>query len=247
MKSSQPPASPMTVLAMKEEITSLLRKHEPTKLDKLQGLFDKLVGGHGTPGKSQTHAPVASKPTLYCGYSGCNLKPAPPKCSRCREVNYCSKKHQTEHWKLHKKICVTPEKKKSAMVPPAPTPVSVAVKGEGEEEEEEDENDYKDKCIVCLDNVANAKLRLCRHSATCKGCTESLMNLNEPCPLCRKSIAWFILGKWKSSISEHGLWPTSLKNLTQLASGEGFNEYFQKLFVGNEASYLRWKESQTFG
>ncbi|GMH84576.1 hypothetical protein TL16_g09966, partial [Triparma laevis f. inornata] len=48
--------------------------------------------------------------------------------------------------------------------------------------------------------------------------------------------------KWQSTIGEHGLWPTSLKNLTQLASGEGFNEYFQKFFVGNEESYLRWKE-----
>ncbi|GMH47514.1 hypothetical protein TL16_g00078 [Triparma laevis f. inornata] len=48
------------------------------------------------------------------------------------------------------------------------------------------------------------------------------------------------MGKWQSR--EHGLWPTSLKNLTQLASGEGFNDYFKTLFVGNEASYLRWKE-----
>ena len=81
-------------------------------------------------------------------------------------------------------------------------------------------------CIVYLDNVANAKLRPCGHSATCEGCTEELMNLKEPCPLCRKSIAGFTMGKWQSTIDEHGLWPTSLKNLTQLASGEGFNEYF---------------------
>ncbi|GMH69444.1 hypothetical protein TL16_g05160 [Triparma laevis f. inornata] len=38
------------------------------------------------------------------------------------------------------------------------------------------------------------------------------------------------------------MWPTSLKNLTQLASGEGFNEYFRKQFNGNEEAYLRWKE-----
>ncbi|GMH76634.1 hypothetical protein TL16_g07150 [Triparma laevis f. inornata] len=38
------------------------------------------------------------------------------------------------------------------------------------------------------------------------------------------------------------MWPTSYKNLRQLASGEGFNEYFQTLFNGNEATYLRWKE-----
>ncbi|GMH73896.1 hypothetical protein TL16_g06314 [Triparma laevis f. inornata] len=67
----QLPASPLTVEAMKEEIAELLCKHEPTKLDKLQDLFDKFVGkenillekmqrrysrlggGGGTPGKRQ--------------------------------------------------------------------------------------------------------------------------------------------------------------------------------------------------
>ncbi|GMH85190.1 hypothetical protein TL16_g10152 [Triparma laevis f. inornata] len=38
------------------------------------------------------------------------------------------------------------------------------------------------------------------------------------------------------------MWLTSLKNLTKLARNDGFNEYFQKVFVGIEASYLRWKE-----
>ncbi|GMH79626.1 hypothetical protein TL16_g08205 [Triparma laevis f. inornata] len=32
------------------------------------------------------------------------------------------------------------------------------------------------------------------------------------------------------------------KNSRQLASGEGFNEYFRKQFNGNEAAFLRWKE-----
>ena len=64
----------------------------------------------------------------------------------------------------------------------------------------------------------------------------------EPCPLCRKPISGFDMGKWQSSIGEHGLWPTLLKKLMQLASGERFNEYFQKQFNGNKAAYLRWKE-----
>ena len=68
------------------------------------------------------------------------------------------------------------------------------------------------------------------------------MHRKEPCPLCRKSFARFDIGKWQSLIGEHGLWPASLKNLTQLASGEGFNEYFQNMFNGDEASYSRWKE-----
>ncbi|GMH69459.1 hypothetical protein TL16_g05164 [Triparma laevis f. inornata] len=150
-------------------------------------------------------------------------------CSRCKEIQYCSKEHQMEHWRWHKKICVAPSKKKSAPVPPAPP---VPLKGSVDDDE-----DDVDTCIVCLDDVANAKLHPCGQSATCKGCTEELMNLMEPCPLCRKRIAGMDIGRWKSSIGEHGLWPTSLKNLTQLASGEGFNE-----FNGNEEVYLRWKE-----
>ncbi|GMH63948.1 hypothetical protein TL16_g03847 [Triparma laevis f. inornata] len=50
------------------------------------------------------------------------------------------------------------------------------------------------------------------------------------------------MGKWQSTIGEHGLWPTSLKNLSELVGGEGFNEYFRKQFNWNETSYLRWKE-----
>ncbi|GMH80893.1 hypothetical protein TL16_g08738 [Triparma laevis f. inornata] len=73
-------------------------------------------------------------------------------------------------------------------------------------------------------------------------CTNEMIKRVEPCPLCRKLILGFDCGKWQSSISEHGLWPTSLKNLRELASGEGFNEYFQKQFNGNEEAYLRWKE-----
>ncbi|GMI03145.1 hypothetical protein TrLO_g2503 [Triparma laevis f. longispina] len=85
-------------------------------------------------------------------------------------------------------------------------------------------------------------LRPCGHSATCRECTEELRGRNEPRPLYRKKIAGFTVGKWQSTIGEHGLWPTSLKNLTQLASGEGFNEYFRNQFNGNDATYLRRKE-----
>ncbi|GMH53567.1 hypothetical protein TL16_g01479 [Triparma laevis f. inornata] len=111
------------------------------------------------------------------------------------------------------------------------------MKGSVDEEEED-----KDKCIISLDNAVSAKLRPCGHSVTCRECTKELRGRNEPCPLCRKKIAEFYVGKWQSSISEHGLWPTSLKNLRQLASGEGFNEYFRKQFNGNKEAYMRWKE-----
>ena len=69
-----------------------------------------------------------------------------------------------------------------------------------------------------------------------------MMELGNPCPFCRKEIEGFELGKWSSSTGAAGLWPASLKNLSELVSGEGFNAYFRNMFNGNEASYLRWKE-----
>ncbi|GMH57813.1 hypothetical protein TL16_g02470 [Triparma laevis f. inornata] len=38
------------------------------------------------------------------------------------------------------------------------------------------------------------------------------------------------------------MWPTSLRNLSELASGNVFNEYFQKQFNGNEEDFQRAKE-----
>ncbi|GMH65542.1 hypothetical protein TL16_g04222 [Triparma laevis f. inornata] len=34
---------------------------------------------------------------------------------------------------------------------------------------------------------------------------------------------------------------TSARNTRELAKNDGFNEYFQKQFNGNEATFLRWK------
>ncbi|GMH78149.1 hypothetical protein TL16_g07690 [Triparma laevis f. inornata] len=57
-------------------------------------------------------------------------------------------------------------KKPPASLPPAPpVPLNISF-----EEEEEDE----DKCIICIDNIVNVKLRPCGHSATCRECTEQL-------------------------------------------------------------------------
>lgn len=90
-----------------------------------------------------------------------SLEPANKTCSHCLETKYCSVAHQKSHWKWHKKISVAPEKKMSAPVPNTP---AGPMKGKEEEEEEED----KDLCRVCLNNIANAKLRPCGHTATCK-------------------------------------------------------------------------------
>ena len=94
---------------------------------------------------------------------------------------------------------------------------SVPVKTAKDDEEE-------DKCIICLDNVVSAKLKPCQHSVYCKACVEELLRRGDPCPVCRKPISGFDVGKWQGTLGEHGLWPTSLKNLMQLASGEGFNK-----------------------
>ena len=90
-----------------------------------------------------------------------------------------------------------------------------------------EEVDDSDKCIICMDRVVNVKFKACSHSMTCRECTDETIRRGLPCPLCRKPISGYEVGKFIDSIGAHGLWPTSLKNLTQLASGEGFNEYFQ--------------------
>ncbi|GMI08518.1 hypothetical protein TrLO_g15969 [Triparma laevis f. longispina] len=48
---------------------------------------------------------VTSKMT--CGFPGCTV-PAPLQCSRCQTTYYCSKDHQKDDWKAHKKSCVPP-------------------------------------------------------------------------------------------------------------------------------------------
>ncbi|GMI14518.1 hypothetical protein TrLO_g4892 [Triparma laevis f. longispina] len=66
--------------------------------------------------QSLSNPAAAAKPSHVCGLPECTY-PAPLQCSRYKETHYCSKEHQTAHWKRHKKICVAPEKKPA---PPAP-------------------------------------------------------------------------------------------------------------------------------
>ncbi|GMH76985.1 hypothetical protein TL16_g07256 [Triparma laevis f. inornata] len=96
-----------------------------------------------------------AKPAPHCTFPGCKVPPTKT-CFRCKETQYCYKEHQADHWRWHKKICVAPDEKLPAFVPPAPPLV-------GSVNEEEDD---EDTCIICLNNVVNAKLRPCGHSAT---------------------------------------------------------------------------------
>ena len=41
---------------------------------------------------------------MQCHYEGCGL-PADKRCSRCREVFYCSPEHQKLDWHSHKLVC----------------------------------------------------------------------------------------------------------------------------------------------
>ncbi|GMH52638.1 hypothetical protein TL16_g01274 [Triparma laevis f. inornata] len=69
----------------------------------------------------------------------------------------------------------------------------------------------------------------------CRVCTQELMTRSEPCTICRKEIVGFDVGVYSGSLGDRGLWP-------KLARNDGFNEYFQKQFNGNEATFLRRKE-----
>ncbi|GMH83752.1 hypothetical protein TL16_g09705 [Triparma laevis f. inornata] len=66
------------------------------------------------------------------------------------------------------------------------------------------------------------------------------MTRSQPCPICRKPISSFEVGVvYSGSLGKRGLWLTSARNIRELARNEGFNEYFQKQFNGNEATSLR--------
>ena len=125
----------------------------------------------------------------------------------------------------------------SAPVPPAPLVPPVPLKGSVNEEEESE-----DKCVICLVNVSDAQMRPCGPSMICRYCTQELMTRSEPCQICRKEIVGFDVGVYSGSLGERGLWLTSARNLRELARNDGFNEYFQTMFNGNEETYLRWKE-----
>ncbi|GMH53842.1 hypothetical protein TL16_g01543 [Triparma laevis f. inornata] len=71
------------------------------------------------------------------------------------------------------------------------------------------------------------------------------MTRSQPCPICRKPISSFEVGVYSGSLGERRLWLTSARNIRELAKNDAFNEYFQKQFNGNEATFLRWKEVLT--
>ena len=67
--------------------------------------------------QSSSEPTAANKPSPHCAFSGCKVPPTKT-CSRWKETRYCSKEHQTAHWKWDKKICVAPQKKISASASP---------------------------------------------------------------------------------------------------------------------------------
>ena len=70
------------------------------------------------------------------------------------------------------------------------------------------------------------------------------MNRSQPCPIRRKEIVGFDVGVYSDSLGERGLWPTSARNLRELARNDGFNEYFRKQFNGNEANFQKWNRGR---
>lgn len=61
--------------------------------------------------QSLSEPATATKLAPNCGYPGCH-SPVPLKCFTCKETKYCSKKHHTEHWKLHKNLASLSQRKR---------------------------------------------------------------------------------------------------------------------------------------
>jgi len=129
---------------------------------------------------------------------------------------------------LHKKLCRSPDAKVTAPVPAQPV------------NNPPPDEDYDDGlCVICCDKTINAKFVPCGHSATCSDCADLLIARHEPCCFCRKPLNKYQVGKWEGATGDVGLWPKSEENLTHLASGEGFSDYFRNMFNGNDVSFLR--------
>ena len=76
---------------------------------------------HRTPPKmiffqSPYEPTAAAKPAPYCAFPNCKV-PRTKTCSRCKETQCCSKEHQVERWRFHKKICVAPQKSQLPFLP----------------------------------------------------------------------------------------------------------------------------------
>ena len=86
-----------------------------------------------------------------------------------------------------------------------------------------EKKDYMDKCTFCLENVPDAKIRPCSHSATCREYAQELIKRSEPCPLCRKPISSFDIGVYSDSLGARRLWPTSYKSIRELVRNDDSN------------------------
>ncbi|GMH75778.1 hypothetical protein TrST_g3080 [Triparma strigata] len=177
---------------------------------------------------------------MSCSYPNC-VVPGRNMCSRCHLGRYCSKEHQRAHFEAHQPLCLSLllESTSKTGSPEPPGGFDELYYGPFRDED--------NRCCICLIKDANCKLVPCGHSVTCRDCTVELLARPggaggcRPCPFCRKHITAFNHGRFIDTRGTHGLWPQTLIYFTNLVSGEGFSEYFQDLFTGNEESYLRWK------
>jgi hypothetical protein len=86
-----------------DELVFLMYKEDCIKSeDDLKCLIQNLARSH----RRETKRTFIKSPSKIsrCGF--CN-DPATLKCNGCKQVFYCNKEHQKDHWAQHKEICKT--------------------------------------------------------------------------------------------------------------------------------------------
>ena len=116
-----------------QQICRLLERHaaENTGIAPAARYMPVLVTGHGEIKVDMKHASRTAK-ISHCSLPRCQkndhgeLKDKFKRCKRCKVAKYCSKEHQVEHWKVHKRECKKhplKAKKKKIQLPQSKTSV----------------------------------------------------------------------------------------------------------------------------
>ena len=105
-------------------LTGAWQKLQRSSVLETRGILDKLQrdGQINTNRNEQRaaaiHSAMAAPGLRSCALAGCSAREAHPqhfkRCSACKDVVYCSKKHQLEAWPAHKAACKAARKAKAA-------------------------------------------------------------------------------------------------------------------------------------
>lgn len=110
-----------------------------------------------------------------CFLEGC-VRDGTMRCSRCKLAHYCSREHQSAHWKLHKLTCYecTPEPKRDSV------PSAAQERKESSASTESDVVKKQCRCMFCGDQlVLGSEEEAVDHMRVCPALQEQLASKDQ--------------------------------------------------------------------